>query len=799
MKYKKLFLFPTLILGASSLSGCSMLCTVTWLDWDDTVLEVDEHVFPLEFAKYDGKNPERETTAEFTFKFAGWDTTPKRVLSKNTVFKAVYESTRRSYEVIWKDSEGVTLKKETLPYGTMPSFTPEKESDAQYDYEFVKWDKEVTKVTGDVTYTTTWKKNIRSYNVKWVDYDGTVLDSEVYEYGTMPSFSKEEPVRADNPDYVYTFAGFRTEDNKEISKVTGDVTYVAQYNVRDAEFFDVQLIVKSELYEKMTVREHEDRTLPSLLTYEESAYCGYDVAWFFDKAFVVPVENTIEDIVSDMKFYGQIPAEPHKFTITYNMGDGEDNDPTNPAEIDYTQDVVLADPSKVGFDFLGWFDEDGNQVTELSSTLSDITLTPRFEEATYHITFEANDRFDPECVLEPLPVKYNSEPVLPNPIMRPGYRFLGWKIKGTDDYYSGVYTFTEDITLEADTEIIEYTITYNDSQFITTPEGDYDTTYNVENITTVTLPEVEKEGYIWDHTWRAERTSNGQLLGSSISSLLDTSDYLSEGVLACDVTLTPNLQEAQKYNVTFDYNGGSKQLNVYFNGANQSVSKTVTYGVNELEYFALEDRQGYQFAGWENFPENPISEDVVVNAKWESINADYVAARIGEETEVPFHNSNTVYCQFVSLIDQDLVISTKTDGLYVIVDHETMEVDPNDCKEEEGVFTYKGTMHVSAGEKYVLELAATDNGDGTTLLNIENANNESILPNLKITAASIQSETRQFAFNSYMRGLPIPEKQGYNFLGWYKEGAEDELFEDGKKLEIAENFTLVAHWADLQE
>ena len=55
--------------------------------------------------------------------------------------------------------------------------------------------------------------------------DGTVLQKNTLKYGDTPSYDGATPTKAEDNNYVYTFAGWKPQ----ISPVTGDVTYVATY------------------------------------------------------------------------------------------------------------------------------------------------------------------------------------------------------------------------------------------------------------------------------------------------------------------------------------------------------------------------------------------------------------------------------------------------------------------------------------------------------------------------------------------------------------------------------------------
>lgn len=78
----------------------------------------------------------------------------------------------------------------------------------------------------DVTLYASW--SIDKFNIKFVDYDGTVLRSGDVGYGTKPVYDGDDPTRAADDDYEYTFSGW----SPEITEVTADATYTAQYSTK---------------------------------------------------------------------------------------------------------------------------------------------------------------------------------------------------------------------------------------------------------------------------------------------------------------------------------------------------------------------------------------------------------------------------------------------------------------------------------------------------------------------------------------------------------------------------------------
>jgi len=132
-----------------------------------------------------------------------------------------------AYTVTWKNDDGTVLKTEKVNYGAMPTYggIPTKSADAQYTYCFAGWTPEVAPVMGDVTYSAVYTKQLRSYTVKWVNWDSTTLREDTVPYGTVPAYGAADPTRAADAKNTYAFSGW----DKEITAVTGNVTYTAQF------------------------------------------------------------------------------------------------------------------------------------------------------------------------------------------------------------------------------------------------------------------------------------------------------------------------------------------------------------------------------------------------------------------------------------------------------------------------------------------------------------------------------------------------------------------------------------------
>ena len=102
-------------------------------------------------------------------------------------------------------------------------------------YNFVNWTKKdgtqvstdatyAFKAAGDVEYVANFE--LKTYTVKFLNYDGEELQSSTVNHGVTPVYSGKTPEHPADAQYTYTFSGW---DNA-IAAATSDQTYKAQFN-----------------------------------------------------------------------------------------------------------------------------------------------------------------------------------------------------------------------------------------------------------------------------------------------------------------------------------------------------------------------------------------------------------------------------------------------------------------------------------------------------------------------------------------------------------------------------------------
>ena len=320
---------------------------------------------------------------------------------------------------------------------------------------------------------------------------------------------------------------------------------------------------------------------------------GYTFTGWYDedgnKVTVIPADSTGNKTFS-------ANWKPIEYYITY-MLDGGTNAEGNPPKYDVEDDEIkLRDPTKEGYEFLGWYDENDTKVTEIpAGSTGDKTFWAKWELEHYTITLYIDDEkkypMDP-----PTYTIYDEIVSLPTPPERQGYTFSGW-YEGADPVVlpaiplgsTGHKTFTAVWTP------VEYKIKYilNGG---TIADGDTDI-YTVQQ--RVTLERPTREGYNFLGWY-----DNAAFEGEEVKNIPKGST----GDKTFYAKWTP-----EEYAITYNLDGG-------YNNAENPTSYNIESEIN------LEDpyRPGYTFKGWYDENDTKVTGiragstgDREFRAKWE--------------------------------------------------------------------------------------------------------------------------------------------------------------------------------------
>ena len=208
-------------------------------------------------------------------------------ITENITLYAVYNINK--YTVTFKNYDGSTLQEETLEYGALPKYkgeAPTREKTEEYTYTFKGWDKEITEVTNNQEYIATYTETKNKYNVKFTNYDGSILQEETLEYGTIPVYKGEVPTREKTDEYTYTFKNW----NKEITEVTDNEIYIAVYKEEKNKYTVIYMDGETE-YTRKEVN-YGETVSEEVISKDHSIYRG----WTLDENtydFSTPVTKNI--------------------------------------------------------------------------------------------------------------------------------------------------------------------------------------------------------------------------------------------------------------------------------------------------------------------------------------------------------------------------------------------------------------------------------------------------------------------------------------------------------------------------
>ena len=399
---------------------------ITFLDDDgETVLHWTQLEFDAE-PSYDGPDMSAfasgKQTTEWNYIFSGWNPAEFTQVKGPQTYTAVYNKTKREYDITWVDGNGNPLKTDQVAYGSTPAYTgttPTKTATAQYTYTFNNtWSPAIVAVTGEATYTAQFGSTVNEYTITWVDGNGETLKTEQVAYGTTPAYTGTTPTKTATAQYTYTF---NNTWSPAIVAVEGDASYTAQFgstvNKYDITWRGEGITERTDQVEYGTTPEYGELPTKESTTQQVFTYKWMNV----DNA-----EVGVKPVTGNATYEGSFTGSPRPYTITFVNDNG---DVLQSSTIGYgspTPAYVGTPVSKLNAecDFIGWSPE---MIASVGG------------EATYTATYR--------CTVDPIVVEANAtEPVTVNTATTT-----------TTVHVSGTLTVAEDVTLTTDDLILEAT------------------------------------------------------------------------------------------------------------------------------------------------------------------------------------------------------------------------------------------------------------------------------------------------------------------------------------------------------
>lgn len=282
------------------------------------------------------------------------------------------------------------------------------------------------------------------------------------------------------------------------------------------------------------------------------------------------------------------------YPIVYELNGGI-NHPNNP-EAYATEEtpIDILEPKKLGFSFMGWYDNpefNGTTFTSIQEgTSGAITLYAKWSSADYAIYYELNGGIN--HLLNPTGYTIGSLPIVLEEPTKNGYTFIGW-YQGTERIREIPMETTGDIYIEAKWRVNDYQVSYELNGGVNNELNPND--YNVDKLP-IALGEPTRLGY----------TFAGWMLND-------------KKVDEIPLEMTGNLTfvatwEVNTYTIEYDLQGGD------------AVANPNEYTIESETIVLLKPtKEGYSFGGWYS-GETEVAEiakgstgDMSLVAKWEVV------------------------------------------------------------------------------------------------------------------------------------------------------------------------------------
>jgi len=528
--------------------------TINFINADGTLLET-KSLQHGSIVEYKGDEPSLASTAQYDYTFKGWDVEPTNA-TEDFDYHAVYDSTIRSYTIIFKDYDGSVIQSSSFLYGKTPTCTlvPKRSSTEEFNYSHSGWTPAVEMVTGEATYTAIYEATKVKYTVTFMN-GSTVIEEQSVDYGSA-AVAPSAPTRDG-----YKFVGW----NVSFANVTKNLTVKALFD--ELVYHTVVVVVDKEKNSK-NVEENDKFELPVAPEKDGYAFEG----WYDADGKLVGNPGDKIAVTEDLTLEAKYTVI--SYTITFANENGSE---ISSEKVAYGQmptapkDPTKASTAQYTYSFKGW-----NPAIE--SVTGAATYTAVFDSTLreFAVTFK-----NCSTTLQTSSVAYGTKPdytgTTPTKTSteKYDYVFKGWNPTIVSVTGAAAYTAVFDSTLR------EYIVTFKND---TTTLKTRDFAYGVKPSYTGTIPTKESTDK-YTYTFKGWNPTIASVTGAATytavfdstlrkytitfkngSTTLQTSD-VAYGMKPNYTGSTPNKKATNKY--TYEFKGWNPTI--------VSVTKDATY------------------------------------------------------------------------------------------------------------------------------------------------------------------------------------------------------------------------------
>ncbi len=354
---------------------------ITFYDLDGkTVLQTSKVEYNT-MPSYSGAIP-NHSDKYYTYVFDGWSPEIVKVTG-DANYTARYNTTKNKYTVTFQNPDGSVVDQQLLEAGSTP-VAPANPTMEAVDkiYTFTGWDKAISEVTEDVTYTASYTSATRTYTIRFINWNNVELKKDAVAYGSTPT-PPADPSKPSDAENDYMFSGW----TPNVTSVSGDATYRATF---------------SETKKKYTIlfQNPKGTTLSNPASVDNKweygstpEYTGITPTKSTDALYSYEFKEwtpTITAVTGEKTYIADFTATIRKFTVTWDANGGWcGTASTNVRGGDAVGGLPVT--TREGYEFEGWFTEaiGGSQISAETVITADITYHAHWTLLTYDFTIAA--------------------------------------------------------------------------------------------------------------------------------------------------------------------------------------------------------------------------------------------------------------------------------------------------------------------------------------------------------------------------------------------------------------------------
>ena len=613
-----------------------------------------------------------------------------------------------STTITFNSDGGSSLAQKTIEKGA--TYTLEVPTKTGYD--FGGWYDGTTLVESSGTWSMT--KTAVTLKAKWtaktytltLDLNGGTIDGE----NTVTVTYGEQIPALPTPSKVgCDFAGWKLDSSD--FDVTANWSYaenktiVANYQIKK---FSVTLNYDNGEPNETIQNKEYNTLISSLLPVENPTRTGYTFdKWVYANGDEIGADDILTQNV-ELKALWTV----NTYSVTLNYDNGEPNGTIEDKEYNTLISSLLPveNPTKTGYTFAKWVYANGSDIGANDKLTQNVELKAEWTANTYTLTLDLNG--GTIAGENTVTVTYGEQiPTLPTP-NKFGNNFAGWKLNGQDFNVEAVWTYTEGKTIVASYILKQYNLTLN---YDNGEQNDVLENKDFGTLIKDLLPSENptKTGYTfakWVYASNNSEVGNNDTLNGNIEIKADWN--------------------ANLYDLTLDVGDGE---------IDGETTIKVVYG--QVPEIPTPTKEGHNFAGWKL-----DGVDFDTQAVWNyTENKTIVAEYTTEKYSVTLNFDNGTENQVIENIDygtkvQNCLPQENPTKSYFNFNKWVYAINGNDI----------GANDILSGD---VELKATWNAVEYTITVDENGGE--------------QVEDLTYTIESQNITLPVTQKEGYDFKGWY--------------------------------